>query len=256
MTPPSPLWYASRGLGLVLLLTLTASVVLGILTTRRWRPQREARFLANGLHRNVALVSVVLLPLHGIANDLDPFAGVHLQDLLIPFLASYRPLWLGLGVLSGELLLAVVATSLIRVRLGLRAWRLVHWLTYAAWPLGLLHGLGTGTDSHSGWTLLIYASCLGAVLAAVIARLSTARIPLLLKAIASSSLVVAVLAVGIFTFLGPLQPGWARAAGTPTRLLGQGSSQASSPAPASPAPTSTGPPFFEPPHHQHHAGDH
>lgn len=256
MTAPSPLWYASRGLGLVLLVALTASVVLGVLTTRRWRPQQEARFLANGLHRNVALVSVVLLPLHGIANALDPFAGIRLQDLLIPFLASYRPLWLGLGVLSGELLLAVAVTSLVRVRLGLRAWRVVHWLTYASWPLGLLHGLGTGTDSHSGWTLLIYASCLAAVLAAVIARLWGAGVPPVVKAIASSSLIIAVFAVGIFTFLGPMQPGWARAAGTPARLLGQGSTNASHVASPTPAPTSTPPTLLRPHHRESHGGDH
>jgi sulfoxide reductase heme-binding subunit YedZ len=254
MTAPSPLWYASRGLGLVLLLTLTASVVLGILTTGRWRPGQEARFLANGLHRNVALVSVVLLPLHGITNALDPFAGIHLQDLVVPFLASYRPLWLGLGVISGELLLAVVVTSLFRVRLGFQAWRLVHWLTYASWPFGFLHGLGTGTDSHSGWMLLIYAVCLGAVVAAVIARLSTARIPAVVKAIASSSVVVAVVAVGVFTFLGPMQPGWARLAGTPTKLLGQGTTNAGQAPSATPAPTPT--PLFEPRHHEHHGGDH
>lgn len=232
MSTPSPLWYASRGLGIVLLLFLTTSVVLGILTFRRWQPAQEARFVTNGLHRNVALVSVLLLALHGISNVLDPFAGLHLQDLLVPFVASYRPLWVGLGVLAGDLLLAIVATSLIRVRLGFRVWRWIHWLTYAAWPFGFLHGLGTGTDTRSGWALFLYAVCLIAVVIAVLVRLFEAQLRPATKTLGTLTLAAAMVGVVFFTFLGPMQSGWARLAGTPTNLLGN-----SHPAVASPTPT-------------------
>src|SRR4051794_29845861 len=106
----SPLWYASRGLGLVLLIVLTASVVLGALTSERWRTAEGPRFLVAGLHRSLSLLALPLLALHGLTVLLDPFARLGPADVSIPFVSGYRPLWLGLGVLGGELLLAVLAT--------------------------------------------------------------------------------------------------------------------------------------------------
>ena len=79
----------------------------------------------------------------------------------------YRPLWLGLGALALDLLIALVVTSLVRARLGLRAWRAVHWVAYACWPVALLHGLGTGTDASAPWLQALAALCAGAVAAAV-----------------------------------------------------------------------------------------
>lgn len=217
----SPLWYASRGLGLVLLLALTASVVLGVLTSERWRTGEGPRFLAAGLHRSLSLLALPLLGLHGLTVLLDPFARLGLADITIPFATAYRPLWLGLGVLSGELLVAVVATSLVRPRIGFGAWRFVHWAAYAAWPLALLHGLGTGSDTKAGWALLLYGGSLLAVLVAVLVRLlggSGRQRPwrVWMAVLASAGAVAAV----AWTVAGPLQPGWARQAGTPPDLLG------------------------------------
>ena|SRR5487761_1107340 len=218
---PSPLWYASRGLGMVLLMALTTSVVLGIVTSRRWRGHEWPRFLTAGLHRNVALLALALLPLHGLAVVLDPYAGLGLKDITLPFTSSYRPLWLGLGVLAGELMIALVATSLLRNRLGIRLWRLIHWLAYAAWPLAVLHGLGTGTDTRAGWALLVYVGCVAAVLLAILARLlGGSDQPESWRLGAASLTAVGALALIIWVLAGPLQPGWAALAGTPKKLLG------------------------------------
>jgi sulfoxide reductase heme-binding subunit YedZ len=229
---PSPFWYATRGLGLALLLTLTATVVLGVLTTVRWRSDGWPRFLTSELHRNLSLIALALLPLHGLAVVVDPFAHLGLKDITIPFASAYRPLWLGLGVLAGELTVVVVLTSLVRRHLGLRLWRLVHWAVYAAWPLALLHGLGTGSDTASGWALLVYGACAGAVLLAVLVRLSLHRPQVTIgRTLAGVAVMLGALAIVIFTLLGPMQPGWAAAAGTPSTLLGGGQAPAATPAP-------------------------
>jgi methionine sulfoxide reductase heme-binding subunit len=55
---------------------------------------------------------------------------------------------------------ALVVTSLARARIPLRAWRTVHWLAYAAWPVALLHGAGMGTDAGAGWMLAVDAVCI------------------------------------------------------------------------------------------------
>jgi len=113
----------------------------------------------------------------------------------------------------------------VRARLGLRAWRAVHWLAYACWPVALLHGLGTGTDASTTWLQALAALCAGAVAAAVATRL--VRSPGLSGARRAGGLgiVAATLAAGTaFAVQGPLQPGWARRAGTPVALLGSASS--------------------------------
>ena len=220
MNGPSPLWFAARGLGMVLLLTLTATVVLGIVTGRRWSARDWPRFVTAELHRNLSLLAVVLLGLHGASVLLDTYTGLGLRDVLIPFDTAYRPLWLGLGVLAGELLVALVVVSLLRVRLGYGLWRFTHWAAYAAWPLALLHGLGTGSDTRFGWALLLYAGCAGAALTAVLVRLLLHRQASSSRLLAGLLVGVAALSVAVWTMLGPLQPGWAAAAGTPPNLLG------------------------------------
>jgi len=218
---PSPLWYASRGIGLAMLLALTATVVLGTMTSGRWKADGWPRFLTAELHRNLSLIAVALLPLHGLTVVLDTYARLGLRDILVPFASAYRPLWLGLGVLAGELLVAVVATSLVRRVLGHGAWRLVHWTAYAVWPLAVLHGLGTGSDTASGWALVLYAGCAAAVLIAVLTRLALhVPDPSAGRVAAGLLVMAAMLGAVIWTMAGPLQPGWAAAAGTPRDLLG------------------------------------
>jgi len=90
---------------------------------------------------------------------------------IIPFASAYKSLWLGLGALSLDLLLAVIVTSLLRHRLSPRLWRNVHWFAYAAWPFALLHGIGMGSDRARPWFLGINIACVAVVAAASIWRL-------------------------------------------------------------------------------------
>jgi len=171
--PDTLLWYTTRGAGAMTLILLTAVVVLGILTVLRVQSPTWPRFLTTGLHRNLALMTLVFLTLHIVTAVVDPFTHLGWAAALIPFSSYYRTFWLGLGVISFELLLAIVVTSLVRGYLGHNAWRAIHWLTYAAWPVGVLHGIGTGTDTWSAWMLAITAACVAAVGAAVVMRLTS-----------------------------------------------------------------------------------
>src|SRR2546430_9996126 len=171
--PDTLLWYTTRGAGAVTLILLSAVAVLGILSALRVRSANWPRFLSTGLHRNLALMTLVFLSLHIVTAVVDPFTHLGWAAALIPFSSYYRTLWLGLGVISFELLLAIVITSLVRGFLGHRAWLALHWLTYAAWPVGVLHGLGTGTDTLSVWMLAITAGCVAAGGVAVFLRLTS-----------------------------------------------------------------------------------
>jgi methionine sulfoxide reductase heme-binding subunit len=222
---PSPLWYLSRGTGAVTLVLLTATVVLGIAGTLRWRPAAGLpRFLVDGLHRNLSLLVVALLAAHVLTAVLDPFAHLRALDAVVPLASTYRPLWLGLGALALDLLIALVVTSLVRARLGLRAWRAVHWVAYACWPVALLHGLGTGTDASAPWLQALAALCVAAVAAAVTTRLVRSRGSSIALRAGGLGALAATLAAGTaFAVQGPMHPGWARRAGTPVALLGSSS---------------------------------
>src|SRR5437764_10844476 len=151
--PDTLLWYTTRGAGAVALILLSSVVVLGILSNLRVQSPSWPRFLTTGLHRNLALMTLVFLALHIVTAVVDPFTNLGWAAALVPFTSYYRTFWLGLGVISFELLLAIVATSLVRGFIGHRSWRAIHWLTYAAWPVGVVHGIGIGTDTWSAWML-------------------------------------------------------------------------------------------------------
>lgn len=165
------LWYATRAAGLVTLLLLTASVVLGILTAAQFSSERWPGFLTVGLHRNLGLLVFVFLALHVGTTVADTYTSISLRDAVVPFTGTYKPLWLGLGAVALDLLIAVAATSLLRRRLGYRTWRAVHWCGYLCWPVALLHGAGIGTDRRTAWVSYLTIACITAVFGAVTVRI-------------------------------------------------------------------------------------
>jgi methionine sulfoxide reductase heme-binding subunit len=171
------LWFVSRGTGLVSLVLLTLTLLGGILVRGGVAPARGPRFLMWGLHRNVALLSLVFLGVHIVTVVADSYVPIDLVDAFVPFVSAYRPLWLGLGTVALDLLLAIVVTSLLRARIGHRAWRAVHWAAYAVWPTAVLHGFGTGSDVGHLWFLSVTLTCLAVVAAALVWRLSLAGRP-------------------------------------------------------------------------------
>ena len=150
---PTAMWYLARGSGVVTLVLLTASVVLGIVTSVRWSSPRWPRFVIEFLHRNVGLLVVVFLCIHVATVVIDGFAPIGWKDAVVPFVSAYRPLWLGLGAIAFDLVVALVVTSLLRHRIGQRTWRVLHWFAYVCWPVAVLHGLGAGTDAKLGIVL-------------------------------------------------------------------------------------------------------
>ena len=217
---PSLDWYLTRSTGAVAMLLLSIAIALGVVDVKRWSSPSWPRFLLDGLHRSVSLLAVVFLVVHILTSVLDTFAPIALVDAVVPFVGSYRPFWLGLGAVAFDLVLAVVITSLMRARMGYASWRAVHWLTYACWPIALLHGFGTGSDVKSAWMLGLTAICVMIVLAAVLARLISGW-PENVRVRSAALGGTGAFAVFIALWLphGPLGSEWARRSGTPADLL-------------------------------------
>ncbi len=217
---PSPMWFMTRGTGATALVLLTVTVALGVAHVSRTKIAGLPRFVLDKVHRNVALLALAFVCVHVATSVLDTFAHISVLDVVIPLHSVYRPLWLGLGAVAFDLLVATIIVSLLRRRLGYRTWKATHWLTYASWPIALVHGFGTGSDARTHWMLLLTAGCILVVLAAIAVRVSSGwpkHLTVRLSALGAAAL----LPLGLLVWLprGPLAPGWAKRAGTPTSVL-------------------------------------
>lgn len=158
------LWYLARGSGVVSLIMLTVVVALGIGTRSGRSFAGLPRLVVASVHRSAGLLALVFLAVHIGTLLFDPYAQLRLVNLVLPFTSAYRPLWVGLGAIALDLMIAIVITSLLRERIGRGVWKAVHWLAYALWPVALAHGLGAGSDRSTIWLLGIDTACVLVVL--------------------------------------------------------------------------------------------
>lgn len=169
------IWYLMRATGVVSLVLLTAVLALGIATVKRWRPGKTPAFVTAGVHRSLSLLSVVFVAVHVVTAVVDSYAGVSLVSVVVPFVGSSKPLWVGFGAVSLDLVVALIVSSLLRRRIGARAWRAIHWTAYLSWPVAFAHAVGMGSDAGATWFQVVAGLCSGVVAAAVALRLVDRR---------------------------------------------------------------------------------
>jgi sulfoxide reductase heme-binding subunit YedZ len=157
------LWYTTRATGLVAMLLLTATVVLGLLTTRRVSAYSWPRFVLQDLHKRISILAVCFLGVHILTSVLDTYVHIGWLAVVVPFASPYERFFVGLGAVSLDLLLAVLVSSLARSHIGARTWRAVHWLAYLSWPIAIAHGIGSGTDIKIRWVDGMVGLCCFAV---------------------------------------------------------------------------------------------
>ncbi|MCF3125492.1 hypothetical protein IPZ68_38230, partial [Streptomyces arenae] len=160
--------------GVLCLVSLTASVVWGLVATDRLFLRSRQRLLAQAVHRTTALASVAFLLLHGTVKvALD---HVSLLGALLPFGlgVSGSAGLIGLGSLAGLLMIATGVTGALRSAFASPAriascWRALHMLAYPAWCAALIHGLYAGRPPKP-WVVALYCLCLVTVAGAVALR--------------------------------------------------------------------------------------
>lgn len=169
------LWYLTRASGTTSLVLLTIVVLLGVIASMDIAAPGLPRFVSGALHRNISLLALVFLGIHIATTVVDGYAPIGWVDGVVPFVSGYHPLELGLGTVAFDLILALIATSLLRSRIAHSTWRFVHMSAYLCWPIALLHGMLIGTDRAEAWMLLLDAICAGLVLVAVGVRVVRRR---------------------------------------------------------------------------------
>lgn len=161
---PINLGHAAALLALAL---MSVTVAFGIFISAR----RSGRWLTSAqrvaIHRNLSLLTLAFLAIHITGAEI----ALHLQvlDAFVPFLSSFRRLFVALGAISLDILLLGVVTSLLRHRLSYRAWRVMHLLLYVSWPIGVVHSLDTNNIQPGLPALRIVGDLSVAVVAAACA---------------------------------------------------------------------------------------
>jgi methionine sulfoxide reductase heme-binding subunit len=174
MSGATAFWYASRATGIVSLLLLTAVLVLGMLVNRQGKLPGLPRFAVTSLHRNMSLLAVAFIAVHVLAAVLDTYVHIPILASVIPFASGYERLWLSLGAIAFDVMLAMIITSLLRGRLNRILWRAIHLLAYLSWPVAFAHSIGSSKDLQHGWMLDMAVGCALIVVAAAIWRLAHA----------------------------------------------------------------------------------
>jgi DMSO/TMAO reductase YedYZ heme-binding membrane subunit len=167
----APLWYLARSTGMVSFVLLTVALCLGIASTQRALASPSwPRFATQGLHRNVSLLGLAFLGVHIVTTILDGYVNISWWAVVVPGISHYRGTWVALGTIAFDIIVAVIATSLVRLRMNATYWRWLHLTVYAAWPLAWLHFLKTGTDAAHGkfglWIAITAAVLVGVAVAA------------------------------------------------------------------------------------------
>ena len=179
-------WYAARAAGVIAYVLLTAVVLVGLTLAGRLTMKTWPKFAVTDLHRFGSLLVGVFIGLHVLTIALDTYTPFSVTQLVVPFASSYRPVWVALGIVSTELLIAVAVTNALKSRIPYRWWRRVHFATFLVWAGSTVHGIGAGTDSRSLWLSTIYVVAVASVLAALAWRIFAKRVgPLPLGGIAA-----------------------------------------------------------------------
>ncbi len=144
-------WLMSRSAGIVALLLVAVSVLIGLtLAAGLGGPPARRRALV-AIHEHSALASLVAIALHGVTLLGDPFLKPGLAGIAVPMVIDYRPAFVAAGIVGGYLAAALGLSFYARRRIGGKRWRNLHRATPVVYVLGLVHTLGAGTDAGSSW---------------------------------------------------------------------------------------------------------
>jgi len=139
-------WYISRGTGIVTWGLLIASMLWGLMHATRAFGKRAKQWWMLGVHRWLGALACMFLVVHVVALLADSFTNFTVPSVLVPFVASWHPIPVAVGIVAMYLLFAIEGTSLLQKYLPRPVWRQIHVLSYALFALATIHALGAGTD--------------------------------------------------------------------------------------------------------------
>jgi predicted ferric reductase len=169
-------WNVARAGGFTSYVLLTLAVAAGLaLSTQLQSPSRWPRLINNELHNFLTLLSTIFIVVHVLAVWVDPFTRFGWNEVFIPFVSTYRTVWMSLGIVALYLGIAIGISTWLRPHIGYTWWRRLHVLTLGIYVIATIHGIGTGSDTQTWWAFAIYASSIVLVGALLCRRIFDAR---------------------------------------------------------------------------------
>jgi DMSO/TMAO reductase YedYZ heme-binding membrane subunit len=156
-------WYVVRVSALLAYLALTGSVVYGLLLSTGLLDRFAHRTVSFTLHQDLSAIGVSLALIHAAVLMIDRSVPFTPSQVLVPFSAPYRPIWVGIGQLALAVSLLVLLSFYVRKRIGQKRWRQVHYLSFLAFLGATVHGLMAGTDTAARGFVVAYAVLLAVV---------------------------------------------------------------------------------------------
>lgn len=179
MTGARPLhyiwWLASDASGIVALLLVSASVLLGLAMAAKAISNPRRRRAAARLHEHVALASLAAVGAHGLALLGDQWLNPGWRGIIVPFALSYRPAFTGIGIVAGYLAMLLGPTFYLRRRIGVRRWRAMHRAVVIVWLLSVGHALGAGSDASRLWLRAVVLAPVAPIVYLLVIRLFGGR---------------------------------------------------------------------------------
>jgi predicted ferric reductase len=150
------MWYVTRAAGLAAYLVLWLSTVWGLAVASKIFDPLLHRAFTFDAHEFLSLLAIGFVALHVGVLLIDSYMPYSLVEILVPFVAPYRALWVGLGVIGMYLTLLVTVTFYLRTRIGYKTFRSLHLFSFLAYVLVTLHSVFAGTDSSLLSAKLVY----------------------------------------------------------------------------------------------------
>jgi methionine sulfoxide reductase heme-binding subunit len=167
-------WVATRLIGFLSYFAIAGSVIYGLLLSTKILDAIAHRPVTFALHQDLAAIGLGLAGVHAVLLGLDSSVPFSLFEVLVPFAAPYRPAWVGLGQLALYLVAIVYASFHLRRRIGQRAWRTLHYLTFLSFVGATVHGILSGTDTGAAWAWWSYVVASVAVVFLTVYRIVVA----------------------------------------------------------------------------------
>lgn len=163
-------WLVSNASGVVALLLISVSVLLGLTMSAKLLVKADVRRAAMRLHEHVAIAALAAIAVHGLALLGDPWLKPGWRGITVPFALSYRPAYTGLGIIGGYLGLLLGPSFYLRRRIGARRWRRLHRAIVVVWLLSAAHALGAGSDGAKLWLRAIVLAPVAPIVYLLIVR--------------------------------------------------------------------------------------
>jgi sulfoxide reductase heme-binding subunit YedZ len=179
MTGAQPLrylwWLVSDASGIVALVLVSASVLLGLAMAAKAIAAPKRSRAAARLHEHVAVAALASVAVHGLSLLGDHWLNPGWRGILVPFALTYRPAFTGIGIVAGYLAVLVGPTFYLRRRIGARRWRTLHRATVIVWILAAVHALGAGSDASRPWLRAVVVAPIAPIVYLLVVRALRAR---------------------------------------------------------------------------------